>query len=240
MERLAAEAEIRRSQGIAGEWEILTPAQPPVGTKVEEEEMDNATDPTTGEAGGKREAEAPPDEEDTRAFKLRKKTLSRGLGEIYDPGLIPIKIKKKEEVVPALPEPTPITTPPAGTLKWTPKQWKRAGDSSQQQDDDGGTQSTPNIKQEDSSTSTTKESGPSKWAKPQWSQPLPDLKQEEKKTIFGNQEQVEGGKADDQPLNSGIKTEPDVTTTLPEAPSSTGLFKKRKTPSGAGRGRREI
>lgn len=45
--------------------------------------------------GLKREAEAPP-EEDSRSFKLRKKSLNPGLGEIYDPGLIPIKVKKKE------------------------------------------------------------------------------------------------------------------------------------------------
>lgn len=234
---------MRRSQGIAGEWQILTPLQPPVGTK--EEETDETAESSTGEVGVKREADAPPDEEDTRAFKLRKKTLNRGLGEIYDPGLIPIKIKKKEEVIPPIVEPTSTTTSSSAALKWTPTQWKRPGDNSRQQKEDSGSKTTQEIKLEESSTSTTKDSSPSKWAKPQWTQPLPDLKQEEMKRIFGNQEQLEGEKADDKFHNSDIKTEPDVkeesqATSLSEALPSNGLFKKRKAPSGAGRGRREI
>ncbi|KAH9484996.1 WW domain-binding protein 4 [Psilocybe cubensis] len=247
-ERLAAEAEIRRSQGIAGEWQILAPTEPRVGTKVEGDGADGTNGTAPGDAGVKREAEAPPDDEDTRAFKLRKKTLTRGLGEIYDPGVIPIKIKKKEETATISPEPQPNTSipPEPETLKWKPTQWKRTGGNSQQTED-SGSQRTPDIKQEGDTSLTTIESNTSKWAKPQWSQPLPDFKQEEMKTIFGNQEVVEGANDRDKPLDPVVKTESDIikeepqTTGLSEAaPASTALFKKRKAPSGAGRGRREI
>jgi WW domain-binding protein 4 len=80
----------------------------------------------------KREAETPIDEEDTRVFKLRKKTLSVGLGQIYDPGVIPIKIKKKEEDdTPSLApvQSTSLDGPQATDVpKWTKLSWKRPGD----------------------------------------------------------------------------------------------------------------
>lgn len=53
---------------------------------------------TDGEGSRKRPAEAPlEDEEDGRGWKLRKKAVALGLGEIYDPGVIPIKLKPKKE-----------------------------------------------------------------------------------------------------------------------------------------------
>lgn len=50
--------------------------------------------PLDGEQILKRPAED--NQDDTRSFKLRKKTLATGLGEIYDPGVITLKPKKKE------------------------------------------------------------------------------------------------------------------------------------------------
>lgn len=50
--------------------------------------------PLDGEQSLKRPAED--NQDDTRSFKLRKKTLATGLGEIYDPGVITLKPKKKE------------------------------------------------------------------------------------------------------------------------------------------------
>ena len=49
------------------------------------------------EGSNKRPAEEPLDEEDEHRWKLRKKTMSVGLGEIYDPGIIAIKVKPKKE-----------------------------------------------------------------------------------------------------------------------------------------------
>jgi WW domain-binding protein 4 len=116
-ERLAAEAEQRRMQGVAGEWEMVAPSSEP------------APPQSSTEAGVKRSAEVL-EAEESREFKLRKKTTAAGLGQIYDPGVIPIKLKKKEEPV----EPVSLLTPPTpptstnDTPKWGKLQWKKMGD----------------------------------------------------------------------------------------------------------------
>ena len=157
----------------------------------------------------KREADTPL-EEDSRSFKLRKKSLNPGLGEIYDPGLIPIKVKKKEVI---------------------------------EQGDSSVSTATPMLDASSSSTSS------SKWAKPQWSAPLPDIKPEERGNIFGLTEEptdvtedtpaVQGPELKVEP---GVKIEDDQPPMQPDTLSaSTGsLFKKRKTPAGAAKGRRQI
>ena len=216
-ERIAAQLELRRSQGIAGEWQIITPPQAP----VQASSSSHPTLPTTAvEADNdislKREAEAPL-EEDSRSFKLRKKSLNPGLGEIYDPGLIPIKVKKEEAI--------------------------KQGDSNP----NGLSTATLVIDAASSSSSSS-----SKWAKPQWSAPLPDIKPEEREKIFGlTEEPTDVTKTrDTSPAGQGseLKVEPDVKTEDDQPPiqpdssnaSTGGLFKKRKVPAGATKGRRQI
>ena len=65
------EAQQRLHAGTPGVWTVVT-----------EEKKEEKQEEKRGE---KREA-AEGDEEDVRAFKLRRKTASVGLGEIYDPG----------------------------------------------------------------------------------------------------------------------------------------------------------
>ncbi|KAI0645926.1 hypothetical protein C8Q79DRAFT_927021 [Trametes meyenii] len=93
--RRKAEEERRKKEGVAGEWEVVDVAGPP----AEEHEQGEDIKPETGSAraGEKRPAEQLPDEDDTRGWKLRRKTVSVGLGELYDPGAIPIKLKTKTE-----------------------------------------------------------------------------------------------------------------------------------------------
>ncbi|KAF8813929.1 hypothetical protein BYT27DRAFT_6363581 [Phlegmacium glaucopus] len=117
-ERIAAQLEIRRSQGVAGEWQIITPPQAPVASSSSISTPPTAATEADGDNGLKREAEAPP-EEDSRSFKLVKKTLNPGLGEIYDPGVIPIKVKKKE----AQEEIKPTFEDQPTRPKWTALQW---------------------------------------------------------------------------------------------------------------------
>ena len=253
-ERIAAELDARRSQGVAGEWQVIASPQPPAGPEPGKSEPSDALE--TAEARVKREAEAPPDEEDARAFKLRKKTLNTGLGEIYDPGLIPIKIKKKEEPIEPKLESLDSTSgalansqaSTTGALKWTSLQWKRPGDPSQSvRDAPELTTTSLNVKTE-VPTSTGAENASStstKWAKPQWSEPLPDLQQDAREKIFEKIEQPEDGSSTDSKVD--VKLELDVKTEerqpppqLSEVPPVSGLFKKRKAPTGAGRGRRQI
>ncbi|KAG1828484.1 hypothetical protein EV424DRAFT_1554636 [Suillus variegatus] len=56
---------------------------------------------------GNRKREAPVDDiEDERVFKLRKKMVGIGLGELYDLGVIPIKLKVKKESTEPQPAPS--------------------------------------------------------------------------------------------------------------------------------------
>lgn len=93
VERAKAEAERRRTQGVAGEWQMVASAPSTSVEPVGEEGGDEGGDAI----GKKREAE-PVDEDDSRAFKVRKKAWS-GLGEVWDPESVPIKlkVKKREE-----------------------------------------------------------------------------------------------------------------------------------------------
>lgn len=93
--RLKAEQERRSKEGVAGDWEVVAVEEPSMATEAEEQKPEASTSQTA--SGLKRPPETQLDDEDTRQFKLRRKKLGVGLGEIYDPGVIPIKLKKKEE-----------------------------------------------------------------------------------------------------------------------------------------------
>ncbi|KAI0085189.1 hypothetical protein BDY19DRAFT_860449, partial [Irpex rosettiformis] len=102
-ERRKIEAERRMKEGIVGEWEVVE--VPSTGTEglgggQEEGQVDGRdvaqTDAHT-DTERKRQVEVQADDDDIRPWKLRKKTLDIGFGEIYDPGVIPIKLKTKKE-----------------------------------------------------------------------------------------------------------------------------------------------
>ena len=144
VERARAEAERRRTQGVAGDWQMVesTPTESPSGTGEEStqhaDDMQSA-EGNQGTSSNKRTVPDPADEDEGR-WKLRKKMTSVGLGEIYDPGIITIKPKVKAEAVKedekvgqgkqpsdgtSRPEDTKATTRP----KWAPVKWKKAGES---------------------------------------------------------------------------------------------------------------
>ncbi|KIK36790.1 hypothetical protein CY34DRAFT_16143 [Suillus luteus UH-Slu-Lm8-n1] len=100
-ERAKAEADMRQTMGVAGEWQFVqnyTSASPaPIRSEVPSVSED-ANGETARSIDGDKKREAPVDDiEDERVFKLRKKTADIGLGELYDPGLIPIKVRVKKE-----------------------------------------------------------------------------------------------------------------------------------------------
>lgn len=98
---------MKQSEGRVGQWEIVTPAP---------------TTPAVGASSStrKRLRDAAPeeDEEDARTFKMRQKTLSRGLDDIYDPGVITIKPKETKE-----PQVTEEEQPALEPLVWKPTEW---------------------------------------------------------------------------------------------------------------------
>lgn len=136
---MTAEAERRRTQGVAGEWEVV---------EQQMSNKDNGEAETTPESSKKREAEGHPDSEDTRSFKLRKKVAPSVMDDL-DTELIPIKLKPK--TTEGVQEPTEGTkreeesSQPTGTatIKWTSRGWKRP------EDEPDGTPSSATLKDEE-------------------------------------------------------------------------------------------
>jgi WW domain-binding protein 4 len=119
---MKVEAERRKTQGVAGEWEVVEQSKP--------NEANDEVD-TTLESSKKREAEGPPDSDDTRSFKLRKRVAPSVMDD-WDTDLIPIKLKKTEEVREPTDEVKKEAEPPQPTgaipIKWTSRGWKRPED----------------------------------------------------------------------------------------------------------------
>lgn len=210
-------------QGVAGEWEVVSVSEPSGPTNPEPAEASVISE---GESSRKREAEQPPDEEDSRTFKLRRKKLGAGLGEIYDPGLIPIKIKKKEESEDALML-SNLQSQSAGTdadgasasekPKWSSRGWNRPGESKER------IQSAPTEEGGDGSAEPEAEQGEN---------PGLQVKQEPAEPLTAPSEQnAMVPKTEDIP----VKVDADRNEASPLAAG--GLFRKRKLPAG-GRGRR--
>ena len=115
---MKAEAERRRTQGVAGEWEVV---EQPASNEVNDEA--NIMPESL-----KREAEGPPDSEDSRSFKLKKKVAPSVIKD-EDADLIPIRLKPKktEEVLESADEVKKVeerVTP----IKWTSRGWGRPED----------------------------------------------------------------------------------------------------------------
>ena len=139
IERVRAEAERRRTQGVAGDWQMVesAPIVPPSGTGEEPTQHVDGVQNAEGDQGNKPVVPDPADEDEGR-WKLRKKITSVGLGEIYDPGFIAIKPKakveevKEEETASQVKQPAGVSTPgdtsATPALKWAPVKWKKAGE----------------------------------------------------------------------------------------------------------------
>lgn len=248
MERM----QIRKSQGLVGEWQIVEPMHTQPQTDGEEtsavECIHGTSTVSAAESNSKRAAELYPDG-DGRAFKLRKKTAAVGLGDIYDPGVIPIKLEKKEETTTTE---VPLTTAPILSSsktelpKWTTislkgKDSSVSSSSSDPKTEGSGAQSSQSITEKAQSQS-------SRWAKVLWAQPIkeeeivvaPVEQPSQNAPVSGLADRETVIKSEEDPPTTA-KAEADASGTLnePEQPT-TGLFKKRKAPAGAGHGRRPM
>ena len=223
-ERQKIEAERRMKEGVVGEWEVVE--VPSTGTEgvqggQTEGQADASHTDTHGDAERKRPAEIPVDDDDIRPWKLRKKTVGTGLGEIYDPGvLLPIKLKAKKEdnaaSTTSVTSSTAISTSDSVTNnnplpKWTAKGWNRPGEH---QEPSSVPQST-DVEKERHSSPAQEPAPPISEAEPENALPEP------------TEVKVEG-------VASKLKAE-EVEAQLPSATGS--LFRKRKATVGA-RGRR--
>jgi WW domain-binding protein 4 len=231
IERALAEAERRRTQGVAGDWQMVetTPTESPSGTgegsTQRADDMQSAEGNQEGTSSNKRVVPDTAEEEDEGRWKLRKKMTTVGLGEIYDPGIIAIKPKVKEKETAgqekqpsdgtAMPEDTKATTVP----KWAPVKWKKAGESVD--DTSGATGSGPG------GDAVLTEGAPLVPADPSNADEDPAPAS------------VTSAPVKEEP--SLVKLEEATTPSVETASSGGSLFRKRKAPFGGGassRGRR--
>jgi WW domain-binding protein 4 len=99
-DRLAEEMRIRQTQGVAGEWQVVTStAQQSVKRflgYIPAVRYNSRHDWWSWCRVEKRGGRSP-SRRRYPGVQVAEKTTDAGLGEVYDPGLIPIKVKKKEE-----------------------------------------------------------------------------------------------------------------------------------------------
>ena len=121
---MRAETERRKTEGVAGEWEVVE--------QLTSNKADDEADDALG-SSKKREAGGPPDPEDTRSFKLRKKVAPPVVDD-WDIDSIPIKLKPKktEEIQESTDEVKKEEDSSQHTreppIKWTSRGWKRPED----------------------------------------------------------------------------------------------------------------
>lgn len=199
-ERIAALAQQKRSEGvISSAWEVV---ETPPAT-VEEPAADTAL--------GKRPADE--QEDAAREFKIRKRTLDAGLGKIYDPGMIILNPRKKEEPLDA-PLSSTSNDASAEVLKWTPSKWKRPGEKESDVD-----------------------LNPDKWKRAGT-----DVKREPSEDVEEHpvdKDEVKTELPEEQTVD--VKTEEASSVPPPEtAPHSSSMFRKRKPVNGGTRGKISI
>lgn len=209
-----------------------TTTEPPPGTGEDPTQHgDDAQNHEDNQEAGKKRAVPETAEEDEGRWKLRKKTTTVGLGEIYDPGIIAIKPRAKTEVkeeetastarLPSGGAPVAGDAKATALPKWAPVKWKRAGEPAE---DASGE---PSSRLADGETAPTEETSrvvlPDPPDADENAAPAPviaDVSTEEKPSLVKLEEATPSG----------------------EASSSGGsLFRKRKAPAGGGassRGRR--
>lgn len=244
-ERLAAEAGLKQIQGVAGEWEVVAPVKPEgAGAGVGGDQNGDTVPSET--IGTKRPVESVFDEEDTRAFKLRKKTLPVGLAAVDD-DIISIKIKKKTSFQEsAKPNPSASTTScgeinnfsrllvPQENPKWSKLEWSKAGRSTDQEDK----QIKSKTKREEEAIGLSVESTSENSSRIIWRSTFT--------TTIPGENQIQKGKflMDTSDSTKTAKCELDSEPTTPivtDAAEGEGpVFKKRKALLGAGRGRRPL
>lgn len=223
-ERLQAELERKRTRGVVGDWEAVPTTtyvpSPPASALDGNMDVKPSSDAAgTVSIGMKREAAVAAvdaDDEDSRAWKLRKKTAT--LGDIYDPGLIPIKIKARTKLeeenigdgdgIVSANIGAEKSESATGAPKWTKIEWKRAATDS---------------------TSSA--------AEVPLLPPEPTVPAKTESDIIPLSDSDLSAAPKSEPVS--VKLESALSQTIPNDGAGGSLFKKRKVPAGgAGRGRR--
>ncbi|PCH35927.1 hypothetical protein WOLCODRAFT_20225 [Wolfiporia cocos MD-104 SS10] len=240
-----AEAERRRIQGIVGTWEVIASPTPPLVASEEEEQREDVK-PETGQ---KRPAGAvPDDDDDVRRFRLKRRTIGAGLGEIYDPAGGEGGGKEENASGAILSEGVSAgevgadVVAPAGASqrpKWSARGWRRpreSGGGGAQSDEAAGEGGQGDVKQE------AEEAEPSLalQVREESLTALLDAPIRRESTEPVKSEEPGGPVKTEESAESSVKIEEPSPVPAMEAPPAGGsLFRKRKLPAGgAARGRR--
>ena len=172
--------------------------------------------------------------------------MTGGLGHIYDPGAIPIKLKKEKlepvtQPAPAPVEPHEVATKSTSVPKWTKIQWKRTGENDASGE---GCENAASVAMEQPVDVTC---AAPKWSKIQWQTPVdakPDTSasssslnpaiETEDQTELPTPLALEEAKADI--IKSEGVASPQALTI---SESTGGMFRKRKLPVGRSGGKRQ-
>ncbi|KZT58923.1 hypothetical protein CALCODRAFT_494413 [Calocera cornea HHB12733] len=94
VERALLEAQMRQNEGVVGEWQVVTPDLATLAANAKAAQLAPGEQEAVVQ---EKRARSQEDDEDGRGYKVRKKTAAVGLGELWDPGVIKIKVKPKEQ-----------------------------------------------------------------------------------------------------------------------------------------------
>ncbi|KAG9031931.1 hypothetical protein FRB95_002067 [Tulasnella sp. JGI-2019a] len=213
-EAIAAAVALRQNEGRVGEWATMVVPPPPEAAAYDPSSAWALPTSSSIPTVKPERAATPEDDQDTRRFKVKQKTVEVGLGaDLYDPGVIKIKKRDANGVMKQEEQSVPATVVP----EWRPIQLTR------------------NTPHQASATPSSDEKGT-------WEPVTTDqttVKTEEDDSARSRAE--ESAPATDGP---SVKTEPvdDKTNILisdETAPAASGsLFKKRKIKSSTAGGRR--
>ncbi|OJT06967.1 hypothetical protein TRAPUB_2168 [Trametes pubescens] len=249
-ERRLAEAALRQKEGVAGEWQFVEVVEPrPAAEESGAPGGDHAKQEPGAEgsrAGEKRPAEEPVDEEDARGWKLRRKKINVGLGELYDPGALPIKLKAKKEEPEegGLSQAGGFSTVVGGSLpplggtempSWSARGWNKPGAAPRSTASPEPTASSNGQDKQpgDGETQTGIKHVPRERATPK--DVLPESSSQQPQSDLDTSLPLKT-EVDQLP----VKPEPADVEAPPPGPSGGSMFKKRKAPAGGGRGGRRI
>jgi len=220
VDRYIIEAAARKTEGRAGEWTAVAPPPPPLHQEstslgfLSDTELKVEPGENVGQIR-KRDEEAPADDDDTRRFKIQKKTVAVGLGEIYDPGVIQIKPKiVKQEISADGNSETTTNGIPSATEKpkWVSRGWRRAGEP------------------------TGEDAGP--FTQPENVESNVDTSPKEQVTMAENAIDDNVKSEFKQESVNEVKKEESTDLLIPSS-STADLFRKRKVPTASSIGRRK-
>lgn len=231
--RLQAEAERRRTEGVAGDWEVIASEEPAAPSEAGPSSSAQPSDSSAGPIGQKRVLDTAPEEEDSSTWKLKRKKMGTGLGQTYDPGLIPIKLKAKKEDIEiaadnaSVPDASPSSSSAADAgkatalPKWSARGWNKPGANDKEvgPSSESGSATGPSTLPDGHSHDTDA---------PVKQEPSPDIS--EQAVISDIAKSLEVKVEDDT-----VKSE-ETDTSVATAP--TGMFRKRKMRGGVSAGMR--